>query len=56
MQNTTTTNSQAETAGVCLSWIKQDETAGVCLSWIDPSQAQRPTVSLSLESLETVAA
>ena len=57
MQHTTTANNQKETAGVCLSWIKQTEKAGVCLSWIDqngPSSAQRPTVSLSLENIEEV--
>lgn len=54
-----TNNSPKETAGVCLSWIKQTERAGVCLSWIDqngPSSTQRPTVSLSLENIEEAVA
>ncbi|MEL7140764.1 MAG: hypothetical protein AAFY33_02250 [Cyanobacteria bacterium J06643_4] len=53
------TNTQKETAGICLSWIKQTEKAGICLSWIDqngPSSAQRPTVSLSLENIEEAVA
>lgn len=58
MKNTTA-NSQQETAGVCISWISQTEKAGVCISWLDqngPSAALRPTVSLSLESIEEAVA
>lgn len=52
MKNTTV-NNQSVSAASCLAWI---ESAASCLAWIDQDQpgaaAQRPTVSLQLESLE----